>query len=210
MAFVGPVVHEDTVVVVTESGTVHGVALESGDRRWRERLPGEGWVPPLLDADRGTVTVATGDNGDEGGTGVVVSLDAATGEREWGRSLSTAARGATSAGGRVVLTTAAGRALAVDAVSGETGWAARLGPVGGPVDASDGTVAVMDETGVVHLLDAEGGDRLARFRTTDGLGDRCGWRPEISRVAGVHLDGVELLASAEWWMRKYDVSEHVE
>jgi len=58
VAFVGPVVHESTVVVATRAGGVHGVALDSGERRWRESAPGDVWAPLVHDEDRASVYVA--------------------------------------------------------------------------------------------------------------------------------------------------------
>jgi outer membrane protein assembly factor BamB len=203
--FVGPVVNEDTVAAVTESGSVYGVALGSGERQWRESLPGDGWVPPLLDADRGTVTVATGGIGEDPGAGAVAQFDAATGERAWTRRLSAGARGATRHEGRVVVTTSDGRALALDAESGDRLWKTDLGPAGGPVAASDATVAILDNTGVVHLLWAESGQHRSRFRTVDDRGDYCGWRSSLTKAGGVHLNTHDLVASGAWWLRGYSV-----
>jgi outer membrane protein assembly factor BamB len=197
VAFTGPAVHDGTAVVATEAGGVHGVGVATGDRLWRDNLPGTVWAPLALDPGRGTVTVGS----DEGS---VVSFDVASGERKWTRTFDSGVAGTTRAAGRVVVSLWDGRLLALGEGDGKTDWKVNLGSAGGPVDAAAGHVATLDQTGVVHVL-ADAGGVLTEFRVTEGSGDRCGWRPKANSASGVLLDQVSVVVTGASWLREYDL-----
>ena len=197
ISFVGPVVHEDVVVVATESGGVHGVALGSGERRWRESIPGEVWSPLLHDEARGVVYVA-----DTSGT--VAAFDATTGETSWSRSLDAGVEATTKDSSRLFVSTEAGDVLALQQTDGETQWTESLDAPVGALDVHEDRVAVADHSGVVSLLAVQSGHAGTQFSVTDGGGSRCGWKPKLDSANGVLYDGFSVTVSAEWWLRGFD------
>lgn len=73
-----PALTETHAYITDTTGTVHKLALDSGDQVWASDTGGDGtYSPPALDHDRGQVYVATGATGD------VVALSADTGEVTW-------------------------------------------------------------------------------------------------------------------------------
>jgi len=111
VAFVGPVVHGSTVVVATRAGGVHGVALDSGERRWRESAPGDVWAPLVHDEDRASVYVADT-------AGAVTAFDPASGEQRWQRSLDAGVGAVAMAGSDLFVGTENGRVRSLRATDG--------------------------------------------------------------------------------------------
>ena len=197
ISFVGPVVHENTVVVATEGGGVHGVALDSGERQWYESVPGEVWSTLLHDETRGVVYVV-----DTSGT--VAVFDAATGETNWTRALDSGIGGVSRGESGLFVGTEDGNVVALRESDGETQWTESLAAPVGALDVHGDRVAVVDHSGVVSLLAAQSGHAGARFLATDGGGSRCGWRPELERANGLLYDGYSVTVSAGWWLREFD------
>lgn len=196
-SFVGPVVHEATVVVATESGGVHGVALDSGERQWRGRVPGEVWSPLLYDESRAVVYVA-----DTSGT--VAAFDAATGETNWTRALDSGIDSVTRDESTLFAGTEGGRVVALDRTDGETRWTESLAAPLGALGVHEDRVAAVDHSGVVSLLAVQSGHVGTQFRVTDGGGSRCGWDPEHEFATGVLYDGYAVTVSGAWWLREFD------
>ena len=197
VAFVGPVVHESTVVVATRAGGVHGVALDSGERRWRESAPGDVWAPLVHDEDRASVYVADT-------AGAVTAFDPASGEQRWQRSLDAGVGAVAMAGSDLFVGTENGRVRSLRATDGETQWTESLGTPVGAVDVHEDTVAVFDHSGVVSLLAAGSGHVGTRFSVTESRGSECGWNPDGEWANGLLYDGFDATVSGRWSLGNFD------
>jgi len=197
VAFVGPVVHESTVVVATRAGGVHGVALDSGERRWRESAP-ETWAPLVHDEDRASVYVADT-------AGAVTAFDPASGEQRWQRSLDAGVGAVAMAGSDLFVeprTAAYGPSRATD---GETQWTESSARQSAQ-STSTRTPWPSSTTPASCRRSWRRGAGIVgtRFSVTESRGSECGWNPDGEWANGLLYDGFDATVSGRWSLGNFD------
>ncbi len=147
------------LIVVVGLATVIVLSNDGGPAtRWRVELGASVSAGPLLD---GGVVYAASEEG------IVVALDAATGDERWRNALDETPRGLIRTDGeQIYLRTDEGDVFALDAATGATVWRARFeGGVNVPVLA-EGALVVATRRGDIVALDVATGDE--RWRTESG------------------------------------------
>jgi len=152
-----PVVGADHLYAVTADGTLHGVALDTGDTAWTESLGESRTECPCL--VEGLVVAGTGD-------GELLALDGESGEPEWTVDLPGVAGDPTPAGETVFVGTDDGTVVGVDAAGDEQFRASPGGAVKTAPAVTDDQVYVGAAAGenadAFVALDRESGDERWR------------------------------------------------
>jgi outer membrane protein assembly factor BamB len=152
------------------NGTVHAVAVESGDRQWSFEAAGRVATPPAVAND----TVLVMAEGFKSGRATVHALDARTGEEEWRFSperVTVGASALTIADNAVIFGLGDLRVYALDLSSGRERWAARSRAPFTPrmAPSFDDDVLIGDQLGRLYRLAAASGEERWVFRLPGNL-----------------------------------------
>ncbi|WP_255193073.1 PQQ-binding-like beta-propeller repeat protein [Natronobeatus ordinarius] len=181
-----PTVFDGTVYVTNHDGPPYCYALElfTGEERWTYDEHELGEAPVVDDG----VVYATGRDG------VLVALEADTGDVRWSFDVGASVESApTVADGRVFVASTDGTLFAVD--GGDEEWRFEAdGEIQSTPTVADGTVYVGSFDGHLYAVDATDGDELWRFETD-----------EITNSATV-VDGTVFLTSQGGWLYSVDAS----
>lgn len=216
-----PVVEGGLVYTMDTEGRVSAFDTRSGARSWQHqiRMKGEDTRP----AFGGGVSLGDGRVYATTGYGIVVALDAGTGNEIWSRNLGTPLRAAPAVdGGRIYVTSQDSQLSALDGATGETLWQANatvepttiMGP-GAPAIAQD-TVVAGFPSGELFALRVENGrtvwqDQLSRTGRSTALGTLAGIiaSPVIDRGRafvighGGRMVAMELATGQRVWEREF-------
>lgn len=187
----GPTRDAGGVIVTTRGGTVARLDAATGAAQWTVPLDA-GLDRRALRADDRVVVATT--------TGTVRGLDADTGDRGWRGALPGEPTDWTVTDGGIVVADATG---AVTAISpdrdGEQCWQYAADAAVAGVGVRDGTVYAFDDRGVLHRLDVDDGQGLARSRHAEhGVDDGCGWAETYERATGLAVSDDSLYLAGPW------------
>ncbi len=166
----GAAVADGAAYLSGRNGTVHAVAVESGDREWSFEAAGRVAAPPAV--SNGTVLVMA--EGFKSGRATVHALDARTGEEEWRFSperVTVGASALTVADDAVVFGLGDLRVYALDLRTGRERWSARSRAPFTPrmAPSFDHEVLIGDQLGRLYRLVAASGQERWVFRLPGNL-----------------------------------------
>ncbi len=155
-----PTIIGGNVLIVSENGVVHAVALATGEERWRSPLGADAGAatPQIVDE-----VAIVGDM-----DGVLHGIDATTGDARWTAELDGSISGAVAATAKsVVAATNDGNAYGIDPATGEIAWRTTLpGGVSRSV-AANADMAFVSAAGHVVALRATDGTIVWDARVAD-------------------------------------------
>jgi eukaryotic-like serine/threonine-protein kinase len=141
----------DLVVVASDDGVLHGLAVVDGRDRWQVAFPGALRGPYVLD---GRIYIGTGD-------GIVHALHLADGSRIWDAAVArSGSADLTAFDGRLYLGTDDGNLVALDLETGTESWRVQVSPDATPVHApaaAAGLVVATSDDGYLAAIDGSTG-----------------------------------------------------
>jgi len=203
-----PIVGDGVVFALDTESQLSAYKLDDGDRLWTADLEpdedDEGHIGGGIAYERGRVFVATG-------FGVVIAVDAKTGDVVWQEKIGIPMRIApTVRGGRVFVVTVENNLIALDARDGKTLWthagsqetASLLGGASPAVD--NGIVVVPYSSGELFALKVDSGrvlwqDNLVSIRRTDAVASlaQIRGRPVIDRGRVIAISHAGVMAAID-------------